>query len=302
MKKIVKKPGFTIIEVSLAIVFVSVLILTIGYLTINITSTYEKGLAMKSVNSTGKEIIDDLSRVIEGSPAQTVDSLCSEVYSVATISGRTAREKCIKDKARKVIYQQYYNTVEINGKDENVPVAGVFCTGRYSYLWNTAYTLNSKDYKHKGGNYSITFKNNSHPDTNNFRLLKVSDFSRSVCKTGLSRTDYQYYHPGVIESRETLLTYEDLLEQTKSDDYASSNLALYDFTLFYPSVHKITSSGFYSASFVLATLRGGININTTGEFCSDPPDNLNTDFAYCAVNKFNFSAKAEGEKLDSERW
>ena len=72
-------------------------------------------------------------------------------------------------------------------------------------------------------------------------------------------------------------------------------------SVFAPTVHELTSSAYYSGTFILATLRGGININSTGEFCSDPPDNLNTDFAYCAINKFNFAMKADGEKLDSER-
>ena len=84
-------------------------------------------------------------------------------------------------------------------------------------------------------------------------------------------------------------------------DNSENNLALYDMSVFAPAVHKLTSSAYYSGTFILATLRGGININSTGEYCSDPPDNLNTDFAYCAINKFNFAMQANGEKMNDER-
>ena len=49
------KKGFTLVELSLAIVFISILLLTIGFLTVHITSVYQKGLAMKAVNATAKE-------------------------------------------------------------------------------------------------------------------------------------------------------------------------------------------------------------------------------------------------------
>jgi hypothetical protein len=84
-------------------------------------------------------------------------------------------------------------------------------------------------------------------------------------------------------------------------DNSQNNLAIYDFTVFKPTIHKVTSAAFYSGTFILATLRGGIDINSTGEFCSDPPDNLDTDFAYCAINKFNFAMRAAGEKTATER-
>ena len=76
MKKMNNKKGFTMVELSLALIFVSIILITIAWLTIHITSVYEKGLAMKAVNSTAKELIDDFSRAIATSPARTVQSLC----------------------------------------------------------------------------------------------------------------------------------------------------------------------------------------------------------------------------------
>ena len=299
MKKNNIKKGFTLVELSLAIVFISVLLLTIGWLTIHITSVYEKGLAMKAVNSSAKEIIDDVSRSIAASPARTISNLCADVYN-PTIR-QEAYNHCIDDQARKLSYQQRYANVEIAGETKQVPVNGVFCTGRYSYIWNTAYVLNDMDYK------TTAKRANFNGSNDTFRFLKVSDFSRDLCKQHMSPDAY-LYDDGYSYNHSTdvvvdkvgntstigLNTAVDLLDSSEND------IAIYDFTIFAPSVHYLTTTGFYSGTFILATLRGGIDINTTGDFCSDPPDNLNTDFAYCAINKFNFSMRAAGEKMRNE--
>ena len=292
------KKGFTLVELSLAVAFISVLLLTIGWLTIHITSTYEKGLAMKAINSSAKEIIDDISRAIAASPARTISSLCSEVYNPETRPN--AYKNCVDDNARKLSYQQRYANVKIKGENKQVPVNGVFCTGRYSYIWNTAYVLNRDDYETIAQNASFN-------GNNTFRLLKVSDFSRSLCVQHMVPTEYLYDEDTTyVSSGDTVMdkvgntnfvgirTITDLLDNSEND------IAIYDFTIFSPSFHYLTSSGYYSGTFILATLRGGVDINATGDFCTDPPDNLNTDFAYCAINKFNFSTRAAGEKMRNE--
>ena len=303
------KKGFTFIELALALTFLSVLLLTIAWLTMHITSTYEKGLTMKAVNATSKEIIDDVSRAIATSPARSVESLCASKYS-GTYSAQ-AYSDCVKDHARKFSYQQRYGSVKINGVVTQVPINGAFCTGRYSYIWNTAYALNRNDYKPATTtpdttDYRGTFIYNG-GSTKDFRLLKISDFTREICANNLTDTT-QYIYSGYYDYKTSkslgsgssaLQTYEDLLD--RDTDGTNTHLALYDFVIFPPTVHKITGSGFYSGSFILASLRGGININSTGEFCSDPPDNLDTDFAYCSINKYNFSMRAAGESTQTDR-
>ena len=296
MKRLVKKTkkGFTLVELSLALVFVAVLLLTVAWLTIHVTTVYEKGLAMKAVNSVGKELIDDFSRAISSSPALTVNSICSKKYN--SLTNPVEYQKCMNDSARKFSFQQRYNKVKIAGVETVVPTNGVFCTGRYSYIWNTAYVLNETDYpKAATGNFRATFNYDGGTNTN-FRLLKISDFNRELCTQHMDSHLYTYDDsPTYTLSGLSILTYEEML------DNSENNLAIYDMSIFAPTVHELTSSAYYSGTFILATLRGGINIHSTGEFCSDPPDNLNTDFAYCAINKFNFAMQANGEKLDRER-
>lgn len=290
IKKMKNKKGFTLVELALALAFVAVLLLTIAYLTIHVTTVYEKGLAMKAVNSVGKELVDDFSRAISASPAVTVDSLCGKKYSGEQY------DNCVNDSARKFSYQQRYNKVLVAGVETVVPTNGVFCTGRYSYIWNSAYVLNQTDYpKAATGNFIATF-NYKNGTVNDFRLLKVSDFNRTLCIQHLNNSQYVY-------DDSPIYGYDSMEPETLEDliDNSENNLAIYDLTMFSPTVHNLTSSAYYSGTFILATLRGGIDINSTGEFCSDPPDGLATDFAYCAINKFNFAMEANGEKLDEER-
>lgn len=299
MKKNTKK-GFTLVELSFALVFIAILLVVIAWLTIHITTTYEKGLTMKAVNATSKELIDDFSRAIATSPARSVESLCSR-YSAYP----DERSACISDNARKFFYQQRYGTVKINGEKEQVPVNGVFCTGRYSYIWNTAYALNTDKetgyppYANGITSYAATFHYTG-GETKDFRILKVPDFTREVCIRNLDTKHYLYngYYDYYLNSSDTS-SFEELLD--RDTDGTNTHLALYDFVIYPPAIHNTTSSAFYSGTFILASLRGGININATGEFCSEPAETLSTDFAYCSINKYNFSMKAAGESTQRDR-
>ena len=292
------KKGFTMVELALAMIFISIILITIAWLTMHITAIYEKGLAMKTVNATAKELIDDYSRAIAGSPAYVVEVQCGSYYKTTD----AGYQLCVKDNARKFTYQQRYGMVTIKGGDTVlVPTNGVFCTGRYSYIWNTAYVLNNEDYTPglgaTKGRFYIETGGIRKLDNENYRLLKVQDFDRSLCKQHLSSNKNLYAYDA---NSDYVLDFEpgvktDLLDKTEN------NLAIYDMTIFSPTIHKVTSAGYYSGTFILATLRGGIDITATGDFCTDPPDGLSTDFTYCAINKFNFSMRASGEKRITER-
>lgn len=296
MKRNTKK-GFTLVELSFALVFIAILLVVIAWLTIHITTTYEKGLTMKAVNATSKELIDDFSRAIATSPARSVESLCSRY------NGRQdEKNACLSDNARKFTYQQSYGTVKIGGEKEQVPLNGVFCTGRYTYIWNTAYALNKDDYPpYANGitDYRATFYYTG-GETKDFRILKVPDFTREVCTRNLESNQYMYKgtYKYYLNSSDTN-SFEELLD--RDTDSTNTHLALYDFVIYPPAIHNTTSSAFYSGTFILASLRGGININATGEFCSEPAETLSTDFAYCSINKYNFSMRAAGESTQRDR-
>jgi prepilin-type N-terminal cleavage/methylation domain-containing protein len=58
------KKGFTLIELTLALAFVSVLLISIATTTIQLGQTYNRGLTIKSLNQAGRNIISELQRTI----------------------------------------------------------------------------------------------------------------------------------------------------------------------------------------------------------------------------------------------
>ncbi|MFZ1250366.1 MAG: prepilin-type N-terminal cleavage/methylation domain-containing protein [Candidatus Microsaccharimonas sp.] len=67
-KRLLIRPneGFTLIELLLAMSFISVLLLAIALSITQISTIYTKGLALKEVNQTSREIATDIRRTIQG--------------------------------------------------------------------------------------------------------------------------------------------------------------------------------------------------------------------------------------------
>lgn len=59
-----KHAGFTLIELMLAMVFVSFILVFIALTLVQMLRTYDKGVAMKQVNQAGRSIVDDISRAV----------------------------------------------------------------------------------------------------------------------------------------------------------------------------------------------------------------------------------------------
>ena len=76
-------------------------------------------------------------------------------------------------------------------------------------------------------------------------------------------------------------------------DSQYSDLAIYELYVAEPALSATRQNMFYAASFILGTLRGGIDIKTTGSSCKPPNDDY-TEIDYCAINKFNFAVTAGG--------
>ena len=166
------------------------------------------------------------------------------------------------------------------------------------------------------------------PEKDDFRLLKVKDPQRGVCKNVIQKVAYERNHLNtttdskVDEYLDASYWADNLPESfasriSKDDEYSgymnyfpqevreedievvldntSTNpLALYDFTITTPATNSAGEAAFYSSSFILGTLTGGINVKAKGNFCKTPEDYIDEDFDYCAINKFNFAAQATG--------
>jgi prepilin-type N-terminal cleavage/methylation domain-containing protein len=254
--------GFTIIELLIAMTFVAVLMLTVAFLVIRITAIYQKGLTLRSVNQVGRNLIDEFNRAVEDSPVD--DELDNR--------------------------DRYFYTVSEGGRQ----LQGAFCTNKYSFLWNTGDAINN--------GHRIRFKNAQGEFV--FRLARFRDGGRVICdqlKAQRGRAVLDFSALGGEKNKEVReqVPLELLAMATASADYADtanaseSDLALYDFRVFPPTINRVTGHIFYSATFVLGTVRG-IDINRTGNYCINTGETLSTDFAYCSINKFNFAMTTMG--------
>jgi hypothetical protein len=103
-----------------------------------------------------------------------------------------------------------------------------------------------------------------------------------------------------VSALESPISGKDVVELIAENE---SDLALYDFTILPATKNYTTKQIFYPGSFILATIRGGVNIQSNGDFCQGSSSDegemdseyTGNDFDYCAVNKFNFAARATGE-------
>ncbi len=300
------RKAFTIVELMLAMSFLGTMLVGIASLTMRITNIYQKGLSIRSIDANGREIISDLTRII-GASRVNFDDINPPVEP----SGE------IKDQLLRITRSNYY---VYTTDSDNRQLGGAFCTGDYSYVWNTA--ENIREARKKGSINSSNAKTIA--DNDGIYIIQAGDdyyvpkFARFIDKERYACThNDDEFGPAKSESGMKAKggTLFDLGESKTADSITEliedneSDLALYNFTVYPASQHTSTKQIFYSGMFILATIRGGVNVMANGDFCqgSDDDDgskniesdgtsefNLN-DFDYCAVNKFNFSARATGE-------
>lgn len=259
-----KRTGFTLVELSLSIVFISILSIAIVMVISNAVSAYHRGITLNKVNTAGMDIVDEIRSAIQESPATEVEDL---------------KDVIVKKEAQ----------VQVgNAGAANVPVYGAFCTGKYSFVWNSGYVFSEdvRDRNELGRAVLYVVESEGEP-IGGFRLLKVKDSNREACKNVSQPTGSSgEYIFSVSES-----SAESVVEILADGE---SNLALYDLSAELPADGG--SNLFYSVSFILGTVQGGINIKSAGDYCATPGgyNAAISNFSYCAINKFNFSAQTTG--------
>lgn len=300
--------GFTLVELALTLGFLGFISLLIAGITNSMISTYQKGMILKQVNTVGSEVVEEIRSSIRDSAAKGINAICETAYS-----GGDDRTKCENTGASSLISTRYLaaaNTIQIKNSSSKIastisaqtPVYGTFCTGTYTYLWNSGYLLDKNSYS-AGEPMIFSYylsENSSEPqkkEVTNFRLLKIYDPSRSVCLA--QNTSYGY---SGVASNSKKISVEKALNVFQEDATEilstanNSDLVLYDMEIFTASYNQTTGNIFYQGSFILGTMTGGINIMSTGgNFCAAPGDMAGEFFDYCAINKFNFASQAIGE-------
>jgi len=301
------KNGFTLIELTLAIAFVSILLVTVSLITQEIVKLYRKGYTIKTVNQVGRDIIDDLTSSVTSSTAKT-GALCSFFSSNAT-----AQADCHNNDAQKFIYYEVRSKQDIYisapgavNQNAKVPLYGVFCSGKHSYIWNTGYLYGDSyfvDNLHHStlNNYSGSPNPYKKRTVNGqeYKLAKVEDPQNLICQyvfQASGTTDYQDTDNNLSDKFPVNFDLTDLGLNTDVTELISESdaaLAIYDLTVF-PLAKASTGRLFLSGSFILGTVEGGVNVMGNKDFCQVPSGYMSTDFSYCAINKFNFSVSATG--------
>jgi len=150
-----KQSGFTIIELTLAMAFVSVLLIVIALTVIQIINIYNKGMTLKAVDQSGRAISTDIRRTLSESQPFTVDNA----------------HFCLKD-----VSTSGCNTPPTNAK------GGRLCTGAYSYIWNYAFN--------RGGPIGDKDVPNTYSSSSSrIRFVRVRDVSAKYCASPASLVD-----------------------------------------------------------------------------------------------------------------
>lgn len=138
--------GFTLVELMIAMAFVSLLLLAIAAAIMQVGAIYSKGTTMKSVNQAGRVVVTDMKRVIGG----------SQPFDVA-IAYRPHD-----------YYQGAQDAPDYDG--------GRLCTGTYSYIWNIGKYINTDEPRAQVNRYAGA--DSERP----LRLVRVHDNGGSYCE------------------------------------------------------------------------------------------------------------------------
>ncbi len=136
--------GFTLIELMLAMAFLSMLLLAIAMIVLQISQTYNRGLTLKEVDQASRTMASDLSRDITN----------ARVFSLDV-------------NARKYVTQ---------------PWGGSLCLGQYSYVWNFGQAIST--YNAGNRSASINVLKDVNGQTSVFNFVRVLDTSASMCANG----------------------------------------------------------------------------------------------------------------------
>lgn len=253
------KSGFTIVEISIATAFISILMIVISVVIINIVGIYQKGTVMKNLNSTGRALVDDIEKSIEAaSPANVISK---------------------NQTTTKYQWDKYYN----QNSDSNI---GVFCPGQYSYIWAGP--------NREGEIANVTLRYGNNKNRSGFRLLKVKDRDRNICQKFDPSSPASINLGSTIINDSDI---EELLDSNDVDLYVLSFSANeVDGKISKNQVASNVSEVFFSGDFTLGTKRGTqYDTDTQLSNCKVGANDTEGEFNYCAVNKFKFAARTAGK-------
>lgn len=285
--------GFTIVEISIVMAFIAVLLISIALVISNIMAVYRKGLTLKSVDSIGRNLIEEFTTAINSAPSIDTANLCR-----THTNNDYARKECEDSGAYKFIFQSRQSATDA------IQYSGVLCTGNYSYIWNTQYGIQSGQ-----SLTNLRYQTSSGEDTiNQPPLIRFEDKNYLACTQAVN-TNYEFKSEFSNTASYTINVTK--LENDQPNIIATPDtnfldgselpLLLYELVIFPISQDSVTLRSFFSGTFIIATEQetNDANITRTDNYCkisntgADLLD-IGSRFNYCAINKFNFAARTAG--------
>ncbi len=283
------KKAFTIVETLLSMAGISFIILIIGYTILHIVNVYQKGISIRDVNKVADQIISDMQASIVGS---------NGIRCAFKEEGKAVMStKSSDDETCKSLYDLTSGTgTRIQG--------GAICAERYTYVWNYGPALqkvqNIKDKDDRESAMRELFRyKRSNGDVKLVRFAKFEDRTRAYCQGGavanagvpklISENDHE------MSDEKTII---ELVEANERE------LALHSILVTSSAPDEKTNQALYEIEFVLGTFNNNLLMTSDAqcknlsskEFLADGSvDDSKTasesDLSYCAINKFNFSAR-----------
>lgn len=197
--------GFTIIELTLAMTFVSILLLSIAVTVIQISGSYNRGLLTKDINETARTVASDLQRTIAGSApfevsgtgAQFIDSswggrLCTGDYTYVWNYGATLAATNPLDKNTYTGGSELMRFVRVEDP------SGAYCANPTSMINKSVSTelLSSTDHNLALQDFSITSSATAKDDATGKRLYYIQMYLGTNDRPTLNTDSISCKQPG----------------------------------------------------------------------------------------------------------
>ncbi len=262
-KSPIAKRGFTLVESLLSLAYVSMLLLSVLLIILQLIHIYNRGMTLKELNRVGRSVGDDIQLSLNTASDIKISQSDSNTNSTNFNPINDPREE-VPD----------YRT----DSAEN-PWRGVLCTGNFSYVWNFA-SIDGKSGQFFMFNAfpDYLFKITG-PDGRDYpvRLAKIQDPNREVCRMPNGVND-------IIKNQSNRVT-----EVIKAGD---RGLAIHDFRIVSAVNSGVTGQTMYTLNYVIGTSVGSRDDPMWIEDSKcRPPDKLGYFNDYCAINKFEVTAR-----------
>lgn len=137
------KVGFTIVETMISVIFISVLLIAVGTVSLHIINAYQRGIVLKMVNETGQAISDDFrNSLTSGSVNLTDDFYTTSEYGILCTGNYTYiwnYADALKTPNSHIIRYRGASAVDVKSDDNRIRLIKILDRSRW-------YCAMSRDY------------------------------------------------------------------------------------------------------------------------------------------------------------